>query len=299
MENFTLFYTSLNTGAVEPDGYTLLADGSNEGAAFNNVRDLAYDPTGSRIAFIRNVDVEGTPVPQVFIADADNPDTATQLTTLTAPDTAHPSFSPDGSLIVFSSSADSESEEIYLMNADGSGLRRLTENTWIDRDPAFSPLSNLLVFTSDQDSPLQTELYTLTLPDTPDGEAVITRLTNTGGSNYSASWSQDGRYIVFASDRAGAADIYRIEVALGGTGDLMTLGDGDAENRRPAISPDGRYIAYISNRDSATFQTYLLDLDTREVRQLTNNEREDISVVFRPVPLSLLSLSSGTPTFTP
>lgn len=285
LDTYTLFYVSLNTGADEPDGYTIVGDGSNEGSAFNNVRDLAYDNTGAQIVFIRDVDADGITAPEVFIASADDPDAATQLTTIRSTDTGYPSFSPDGSLIAFSSSGSGENEEIYLMNVDGSGLRSLTENEFINRDPAFSPISNSIVYTSDQDSPGLTELYVMTLPEDVAQDPTVRRLTNTSGSNYSASWSQDGRYLVFASDRGGASDIYLMEFESGGTGNLVTLGDGDAENRSPAVSADGRWIAYISNREDDLFQTYLVDTVGNEVTRLTNSGREDTSVVFLPVPL--------------
>ncbi|HEX2621416.1 MAG TPA: hypothetical protein VHL11_14755, partial [Phototrophicaceae bacterium] len=68
------------------------------------------------------------------------------------------------------------------------------------------------------------------------------------------------------------------------------VGDGDVENRSPAISGDGRLVAFISNRDSENFQSYLIDLTTNpnQVTRLTDNGREDVSVVFRPLPLDLL-----------
>jgi Tol biopolymer transport system component len=292
LDTYGLFYISLNSGADQPDGYTVLADRSNEGSAFNEVRDLAYSADGSQIVFIR--DVGGAP--EVFIAEANNPDAATQLTTLGAPDTAHPTFSPDGSQIAFSSSADSQSEEIHLMDSNGDNLRRITNNTWVDRDPAFSPVENLIVFTSDQDSPDLTELYTLTFPQFEDEDPIIQRLTNTDGNNYSPSWSQNGQYLVFASDRNGASDIFWMEFSVGGTGFLVTYDDLEVENRNPAISHDGRWIAFVSNRDGDTFQTYLVDTLATEVIRLTDNGRDDVGVVFQPVPTEQLIFPTEIPT---
>lgn len=286
LENYPMLYMSLNSGVSEPDAYTLNADGSNEGLLIDLARDVAYDATGERIVFIRDVDVDGVIAPEVFIAQADGEDSGTQLTSLRSADTAHPSFSLDGSRIVFSSTNVGSSEELWLMNADGTNLRQLTNNPFVDREPSFSPVdNNVILFTSDRDSPDLMEIYTMTLPEA--GEPQVRRLTNASGSNYSPSWSQDGRWIVFVSDRSGSGDIYLIG-SEGGPGTLVTVGDGNVENRRPAISGNGRLVAYISNRESENFQTYLVDVSTNQVTRLTDNGREDMSVIFAPVPVEIL-----------
>ncbi|MBC8098212.1 MAG: PD40 domain-containing protein [Armatimonadetes bacterium] len=287
LASFTLFYVSLNTGAPQPDVYNILGDSSNEGLQFDFSRDVAFDPTGARIAFIRDVDVAGVLVPEVFTASSDDPNSAVQITTLGVPDTASPSWSPDGTQIAFASGADSVSTEIWLMNADGGSLRKLTDNTVADREPAFSPVTPLIAYTTDQDSPgTVTELYLMTL--NPDATVSTQRLTDAAGSSYSPSWSQNGRLMVFASDRDGAGDIYVMDAGLVGSERLVTYDGREVENRRPAISPDGRWIAYASNRDSANFQTYLTDPQGLEVIRLVDNGRDDFNAVFRPVASDLL-----------
>lgn len=76
-----------------------------------------------------------------------NPDGTgeTRLTTSTNID-QHPSYSPDGSKIVFLSRRDGNLDEIYLMNADGSNQTRLAFTSTVKEDPVFSPDGRQIVF---------------------------------------------------------------------------------------------------------------------------------------------------------
>ncbi len=56
-----------------------------------------------------------------------------------------------------------------------------------------------------------------------------------------------------------------------------------SKNRSPSISPDGRWVAYVSNRDGETFQTYVISVDGTVLARVSNSPRSDQSVVFRPV----------------
>jgi Tol biopolymer transport system component len=342
LENFPMLYTSLNTGAAQPDLYSLNADGSNDGFLLEGVRDIAISPDGLQIAFVRDIPGSLAIVPpeeptaaeeptevqlptvadpnssgdlglpeaptevaeaaedpnvqsttaelaaEVFVASIDDLENPRQITSLGAADTSSPSFSPDGSLIVFSSSAGQFDSEVYIVESAGGTPRPLTNNEVIDRDPVFSPVANIVAYTSDQDSPGLTEIYTLPLTEDGniDGGAPPRRITDASGSNYAPAWSFDGTRMVFVSDRAGSGDVYVVDNEIGGPGELVTIDDGDAENRSPALSPDGLWVAFISNRDSENFQVYLSDLRGFEVRRLTDNGRDDISVVFQFVDLS-------------
>lgn len=79
-----------------------------------------------------------------------------RLTNLTG-DT-RPRYSPDGSRIVFQSGRDGQSE-IYVMNADGTGQTRLTNNPASDTAPAWSPDGSKILFTTLRDDPNKPALY--------------------------------------------------------------------------------------------------------------------------------------------
>lgn len=93
--------------------------------------------------------------------------------------------------------------------------------------------------------------------------------------DYNASFSFDGNWIVFTSERNGSADIFRVRAD--GT-DLERLTDSMAFDDQAAFSPDGRSIAFVSSRGDGSADVYILDLETRAIRNLTRAPGGD----FRP-----------------
>ena len=92
--------------------------------------------------------------------------------------------------------------------------------------------------------------------------------------DYNASFSYDGEWVVFTSDRSGSADIFRVR--LDGR-DLERLTDSPAFDDQAALSPDNRSLAFVSSRGGST-DIYIMDLASREIRNLTNAPGGD----FRP-----------------
>ena len=133
-----------------------------------------------------------------------------------------------GGQIVFTSDRDGNNE-IYVMNADGSGQTRLTNNVAADTQPAWSPDGSRIVFTSNRDG--NGEIYVMNA----DGSGQ-TRLTNNAADDSQPTWSPDGSHIAFASVRT-PVGIY-IMNADGSDPFWLTFGF------RPDWSPDGSRIAY-------------------------------------------------------
>ncbi|MDQ6635402.1 MAG: hypothetical protein M3Z10_11690 [Gemmatimonadota bacterium] len=94
------------------------------------------------------------------------------------------------------------------------------------------------------------------------------QLLPTSGFDYHASWSADGRWIVFTSERSGAgqADIYRVHPD--GTG-LERLTDNPALDDQGVLSPDGTKLAFVSTRDTHKANVWILDLRSRRLSNLT------------------------------
>jgi len=78
-------------------------------------------------------------------------------------------------------------------------------------------------------------------------------------SEYSPSLTPDGRWIVFTSERAGQADLYRIHPDGSG---LEQLTDDPAFDDQGSLSPDGKSLAFISTRGEGFANLWLLDLAT-------------------------------------
>lgn len=156
-------------------------------------------------------------------------------------------------------------EDIFIIAADGSNERNLTDNPETDDDaPDWSADGQQLVFVSDRDG--NKEIYIMGVFG-----AALQRLTvNTIEDNVPA-WSPDGSQIAFASMLDGDWDIYVIAVD---GGNLRQLTANSALDYAPVWSPDGSQIAFYSDRDSNR-EIYLMNSDGRNPIRLTNNTGVD------------------------
>ena len=86
------------------------------------------------------------------------------------------------------------------------------------------------------------------------------------GLDYNASFSADGKWIVFTSERDGSSDIYRVRPDGAG---LERLTDGPSYDDQAALSPDGRTLAFVSTRAGGTANIWLLEVAKRKYTNLT------------------------------
>jgi TolB protein len=168
-----------------------------------------------------------------------------------------PAFSPDGTRIAFASNRSDNNNEIYVMNVDGSGLRRLTNHPAADAVPTWSPNGTQLAFVSDRSGTPQIYLMSST-----DGTG-LRKITSESYADR-PSWSIDNK-IAFAA-RTGPG--YDIKVADLSTLETRQLTYGEGSNESPAYSPNGRHIAFMSTRKGGS-QIYTMTSDGRDVRQIT------------------------------
>jgi len=139
--------------------------------------------------------------------------------------------------IAFNSDRDGN-REIYVMNADGTGQTRLTNNSADDYGPSWSPDGTKITFQSNRDG--NYEIYVMNA----DGTNLIC-LTNNSAQDREPSWSPDGTKIVFHSDRTGNGEIFVMNAD--GTGQT-NLTNHSADDTFSSWSPDGTKIAFASNR---------------------------------------------------
>src|SRR6185437_1596841 len=118
-------------------------------------------------------------------------------------DELYPSWSPDGTKIVFQQDPGLH-PEIWVVNGDGSGQQQLTSNTSDDRRPGWSPTGAKIVFASNRDgSGGLSDLFVMNANGS--GQVNITN-TPSIDEDY-PSWSPDGNRIAFSRD----GDIYTVK----------------------------------------------------------------------------------------
>ena len=189
---------------VNADGSSLTRLTDNQGS------DISYSPSwspdGRRIAFMSYGVLEGFEL-YVINADGSDPIRLTEKPRIER----QQAWSPDGRRIAFtypryrSGYIDDGTGDIYVVNADGSGLTNLTESQGWNSSPSWSPDGSRIAFMSDRDE--NWEIYVMNA----DGSDPA-RLTKNLWGGYSLSWSPNGSRIAFSSDRDGNWEIYVVQV---------------------------------------------------------------------------------------
>jgi uncharacterized protein YjdB len=154
-----------------------------------------------------------------------------------------PARSPDGTLIAFSSNrgARDANYDLYVMNADGTGVRRLTTEPGVDGEPAWTPDGSRIVFTSARGGTNQ--LYVVSVDS-----GTARPLTTSAGGNQAPAVSPDGRSVAFVSLRDGPPHVYRI--GLDGAGEAR-VGTGTLREASPHFFANGD-VAYGVERSNGS-----------------------------------------------
>ncbi len=159
--------------------------------------------------------------------------------------------------------------EIYVMNRDGSEVRRLTNNPANDTTPTWSPTGTQIAFTSDRSGTPQ--IYIVGVDGTG-----LRRVTSESYADR-ATWSPAPFNEIAFSSRSGRGfDIKIFDLASGHT-KALTFGEGT--NESPAFAPNGRHLAFSSTRKGKS-QIFTMTRDGRDIRQVTftgNNVTPDWS----------------------
>lgn len=178
--------------------------------------------------------------------------------------------------------------EIYMAKADGSELRRITDNKKYDAEATVSPQGDKIIFTSMRDA--DPELYVMDM----DGSNQK-RLTNEKGYDGGAFFSQDGKKIVWRASRPKTAkelldydDLVKngyvrptaLEIYVmnsDGSGKRQVTNFGKA-SFAPFFHPDGKRIIFSSNinsKDGRNFDLYMINEDGSNLEQITYNDTFD------------------------
>ncbi len=162
----------------------------------------------------------------------------------------YPSFSPDGDQVAFTwDGGDLNNVDIYIKQVDGVAPVRLTTDPARDSYPAWSPDGRTIAFTRF----LAGRQAVITIPSIGGPERKVLEMTGT-----SVAWSPDTKWLVFADGKP--ASLFLYSVATGERKRLTAAPADSLGDDFPALSRDGRRVAFIRAMTDAATNIYTLSL---------------------------------------
>lgn len=184
-----------------------------------------------------------------------------------------PVLSPDGTKIAYVAYDDTHSQQVFVINADGTGGTKLTGDVNKKWGIAWGP--DKIAYVSFGKDGLE-KIFVMN-PDGTGNKQLIPDNTRQGSSAEdkpsvwaAPSWSPDGKSLAYTSPD----DVQRQKMYIvnsDGTGKRQVLND-DSRQWSPAISPDGKSIVYVSYNDKLREELFIVDINGTSKRQLTFDE---------------------------
>jgi TolB protein len=228
----------------------------------------------------------------IFVANPDGSE-ARQLTENAEREDTFPAWSSDGRRIAFVGARRQGqvpargAEEIYVMNADGSDERRLTENDVQDVSPRWIPDGRIVFLSCAERRDEFPRCSLVAIRADGSGREELARLGYAGSFDV----SRDGRLVVYAELEGQSHyqhfELYVMDLHGADRRRLTANGAGDAS---PTWSPDGKKIAFVSNRaesapclfhdcTGSTNELYVMDADGGDVMRLTETPHDEGGLV--------------------
>jgi Tol biopolymer transport system component len=182
-----------------------------------------------------------------------------------------PAWSPDGTKIAFSSRR-GRSFDIYLMNADGTGTRRLTSTGENDSHPTWSADGSRIAFARSGSG----DIYVMDA----DGSGAR-RISDPTVEEAEPAWSPDGAWIAYVRRIPGtpARDVWLVRPDGSGRHAVTSQ---HARTFTPAWAPDSRQIAFASDAASSFFDIYVIGVDGKGLRRRTRTGSDAFEPAWSP-----------------
>jgi Tol biopolymer transport system component len=202
----------------------------------------------------------------------------------------HPSWSPDGQKILFTSGNGMTNIDLFVMDADGANVQRLTEHPERDRRAVWSPDGQTIAFVSQRDGNVSIWLMDTSGANkrklvegreptwSPDGQKIAftssafddndeiyivdldgsnrLRLTENKKFDWFAAWSPNGRSLAYNSEQFGGEELMLINID-GSARTRISLAEKTYE-QEPSWSSDGKHLAYAGKMEEEDYDIYLV-----------------------------------------
>lgn len=252
----------------------------------------AYSPDGERIA----VDASWVGPRRIWTLDREghNPQ---QITTDTSEEVAHvaPAWSPDGRKIVFQNLARTKFD-IRVVNLESKQMNWITNDFLTNIRPAWSPSGKFIYFSSYRSGGIN--VWRARVDTDGKMRGALQQVTTGAGQDVEVAVSPDGTRLAYATLRQNA-DLWKLPVSPQtglASGSPEAVMSTTREDSRGAWSPDGRRIAFNSDR-AGDMNIWLFSMADGETRQLTNGPGGDFQPNWSPDGKKILFFSSrsGSP----
>ena len=184
-------------------------------------------------------------------------------------DHGSPDWSPDGKRLVYHAREliETGTWDVYVHDLESNEIVQLFDGGMRDGRPAWSPDGRFLAFESEDERVFYTHLYLMEVET-----GLIRKVTDTAANTLAAAWSPDGTQVAYTVHLIQSTDLY-----------VMNLDDARMPqqvtnlplNLDPVWSPDGRSLAFSTRlpQDNHHQHIYVVDLETGDIRRLTNGTR--------------------------
>jgi Tol biopolymer transport system component len=266
-------YTSLGDANSDSDIHiTEIHQKTNESTLQNILDNLdefefnpKWSPVDNRLAFRSFFsEVDNPPEYNIYILDASGTQ-RTQLTRFESGFIDDIQWSPDGTRIAFTYAprySDGGNLDLYMVNADGTDLERLTTDFHLPGNFDWAPNGGQIAFSASPD--YKSDIYVVDVISK--NHSQLTDTPSVYGS--SPKWSPNGQHIAYL-----ASDVLYVMDADGQNQRVLD----NSYNRSLDWSPDSKTIVFSSIRDTNTkYDLWLVDIQTLDKRQLTDNPGDEV-----------------------